>query len=68
MTPALMSVLAEIATHGRVEAETPQQREITDKLFDLGLLNISPPGWCYAVNAAGTAELANALAAEQKAA
>lgn len=58
MTPELRKALADIAAHGRVEAETTRQRAITDVLFELGFLNISPPGWCYSVNSVGHAELA----------
>lgn len=63
MTPALYQILEEIAKLGRVEAITDDQRRVTDQLFDLGYLNIAPPGWCYAINAAGRAELAKAQAA-----
>lgn len=68
MTPQLFTILAEIATLGRVEATTREQRTITDYLFDLGYLTIAPPGWCYIVSDAGKTALALEAAKAQRAA
>ena len=68
MTSELRSILATIADMGRVEASTENLRYATDKLFELGYLNIAPPGWAYVVNDAGRAELAKMAPAKQEAA
>ncbi len=60
MTSLQLEFLGHIARLGRVEANTPDLREATNTLYDLGYLNIAPPGWCYVINEAGRAALASA--------
>lgn len=67
MTPLLAEALARIAAIGRVDtAGRPEIREVCDRLFDLGLVNIAPPGWAFKVNDAGRAVLAAIEAAKPK--
>lgn len=61
-----MKALQLIAAVGRVDLEDPRLsaeqraalRPQLDRLFDLGVININPPGWAFVVNATGHAALA----------
>lgn len=65
MKPQLRKALEIIAAlpNEAIEATTPDLRELTDKLYDLGFLNIAPPGWRYRINDSGRAELAKLVPA-----
>lgn len=36
-----------------VDCSTPLRRSVMAQLYDLGLVNIAPPGWRYVLNDAG---------------